>query len=195
MVHIKAGPGSGKPLIMLSYAHFSTLYLHVGGSAVRSNWSGCTSRRGGTCFLAPKMEDRDLERGLLGPGQEPRQQTIPREIDSHLPGLEVGRYTPLPLIHPSLPQSSTTCTIAPFGIPLYTYQEVPPFLKGNPYITEGYRAHLSPELCAKRFPTYSTFLLFFTHGVMQTQYIHFLCVPESVLLFVLIGTVVSFTFF
>jgi predicted membrane channel-forming protein YqfA (hemolysin III family) len=79
------------------------------------------------------MEDRDAERGLLGSGQEPRQQTIPREIDNHLAGLE----------------ASTPCTIAPFGIPLYTYREIPPFLKGNPYITDGYRAHLSPELCAK----------------------------------------------
>ena len=40
--------------------------------------------------------------------------------------------------------------IASFGIPLYPYAAVPSFLKGNPYITDGYRAHLSPKLCVKR---------------------------------------------
>lgn len=40
--------------------------------------------------------------------------------------------------------------IASFGIPLYPYAAVPSFLQGNPYITDGYRAHLSPKLCVKR---------------------------------------------
>ena len=40
--------------------------------------------------------------------------------------------------------------IASFGIPLYSYATVPSFLQGNPYITDGYRAHLSPKLCVKR---------------------------------------------
>ena len=40
--------------------------------------------------------------------------------------------------------------IAAFGIPLYSYTAVPNFLQGNPYITDGYRAHLSPKLCVKR---------------------------------------------
>ena len=41
--------------------------------------------------------------------------------------------------------------IAAFGIPLYSYRSVPSFLQGNPYITDGYRAHLSPKLCVKRY--------------------------------------------
>lgn len=40
--------------------------------------------------------------------------------------------------------------VAAFGIPLYSYRAVPSFLQGNPYITEGYRAYLSPKLCVKR---------------------------------------------
>ena len=44
----------------------------------------------------------------------------------------------------------TPSAIAPFGIPLYSYTAVPGFLQGNPYITDGYRAHLSPKLCVKR---------------------------------------------
>lgn len=36
------------------------------------------------------------------------------------------------------------------GIPLYGYNQVPSFLRGNPHITDGYRAHLSTELCVKR---------------------------------------------
>lgn len=35
------------------------------------------------------------------------------------------------------------------GIPLYGYNQVPTFLRGNPHITDGYRAHLSTELCVK----------------------------------------------
>lgn len=44
----------------------------------------------------------------------------------------------------------TPSTIATFGIPLYSYAAIPGFLQGNPYITDGYRAHLSPKLCVKR---------------------------------------------
>lgn len=35
-------------------------------------------------------------------------------------------------------------------IPLYHYQDLPPFLQGNPYITSGYRAYLPTEMCIKR---------------------------------------------
>ena len=37
-----------------------------------------------------------------------------------------------------------------FGIPLYRYQEVPTFLKSNPYIVCGYRAELPAGMCIKR---------------------------------------------
>ena len=33
---------------------------------------------------------------------------------------------------------------------LYTYNEVPPFLKGNPFITHGYRLYLPTGVCFKR---------------------------------------------
>ena len=36
------------------------------------------------------------------------------------------------------------------GIPLYHYQDLPPFLQGNPYITSGYRAYLPTEMCIQR---------------------------------------------
>lgn len=41
------------------------------------------------------------------------------------------------------------------GIPLYGYNQLPHFLRGNPHITEGYRAHLSTELCVKRLERYN----------------------------------------
>ena len=36
------------------------------------------------------------------------------------------------------------------GISLYHYQDLPPFLQGNPYITSGYRAYLPTEMCIQR---------------------------------------------
>lgn len=35
-------------------------------------------------------------------------------------------------------------------IRLYTYEQIPLFLKENPYITDGYRAHLPSKLCLRR---------------------------------------------
>lgn len=52
------------------------------------------------------------------------------------------------------PQSVPPTKIAGFGIPLYPYPAIPPFLQGNPNITDGYRAHLSPKLCVKRYVYY-----------------------------------------
>uniref|UniRef100_A0A9J8AAA2 Progestin and adipoQ receptor family member 3 n=1 Tax=Cyprinus carpio carpio TaxID=630221 RepID=A0A9J8AAA2_CYPCA len=40
--------------------------------------------------------------------------------------------------------------LVPRGIRLYTYEQIPVFLKENPYITDGYRAHLPSKLCLKR---------------------------------------------
>ena len=37
-----------------------------------------------------------------------------------------------------------------FGIPLYMYQDIPPYMKGNPYITCGYRADIPTDMCVKR---------------------------------------------
>lgn len=40
--------------------------------------------------------------------------------------------------------------LIPQRIRLYTYEQIPPFLKENPYITDGYRAHLPSKLCLRR---------------------------------------------
>ncbi|XP_072352332.1 progestin and adipoQ receptor family member 3a isoform X4 [Scyliorhinus torazame] len=40
--------------------------------------------------------------------------------------------------------------LIPRGIRLYTYEQIPSFLKENPYITDGYRAYLPSKLCLKR---------------------------------------------
>ena len=37
------------------------------------------------------------------------------------------------------------------GIPLYHYRDLPLFLRGNPYITSGYRAYLPTDMCIKRY--------------------------------------------
>lgn len=41
--------------------------------------------------------------------------------------------------------------LVPRGIRLYTYEQVPGFLRENPYITDGYRAYLTSRLCIKRY--------------------------------------------
>lgn len=43
--------------------------------------------------------------------------------------------------------------LIPRGIRLYTYDQVPGFLRENPYITDGYRAYLTSRLCIKRWVT------------------------------------------
>ena len=40
--------------------------------------------------------------------------------------------------------------LVPRGIRLYTYEQIPVFLRDNPYITDGYRAYLPSRLCIKR---------------------------------------------
>ncbi|KAL7847905.1 hypothetical protein AOLI_G00226230 [Acnodon oligacanthus] len=66
--------------------------------------------------------------------------------------------------------------LVPRGIRLYTYEQIPLFLKENPYITDGYRAHLPSKLCLKSMFILSNetvniwshllgFLLFFLLGV------------------------------
>lgn len=70
------------------------------------------------------MEKADLEKGL--------DSATPKEL------------------HMSRDAGEAPVTVAGFGIPLYSYRSIPAFLQGNPHITEGYRAHLSPKLCVKR---------------------------------------------
>uniref|UniRef100_A0A3Q2PEC9 Progestin and adipoQ receptor family member IIIa n=1 Tax=Fundulus heteroclitus TaxID=8078 RepID=A0A3Q2PEC9_FUNHE len=66
--------------------------------------------------------------------------------------------------------------LVPRGIRLYTYEQIPVFLRDNPYITDGYRAYLPSRLCIKSIFILSNetvniwshlfgFLLFFCVGV------------------------------
>ncbi|XP_014793861.1 PREDICTED: progestin and adipoQ receptor family member 3 isoform X2 [Calidris pugnax] len=66
--------------------------------------------------------------------------------------------------------------LVPRGIRLYTYEQIPLFLKDNPYITDGYRAYLPSRLCLKSLFILSNetvniwshllgFVLFFTLGI------------------------------
>ncbi|XP_034397184.1 progestin and adipoQ receptor family member 3a isoform X2 [Cyclopterus lumpus] len=66
--------------------------------------------------------------------------------------------------------------LVPRGIRLYTYEQIPVFLRENPYITDGYRAYLPSRLCIKSLFILSNetvniwshllgFLLFFFVGV------------------------------
>ncbi|KAM6076809.1 progestin and adipoQ receptor family member 3 isoform 2-T4 [Chlamydotis macqueenii] len=66
--------------------------------------------------------------------------------------------------------------LVPRGIRLYTYEQIPLFLKDNPYITDGYRAYLPSRLCLKSLFILSNetvniwshllgFLLFFALGI------------------------------
>nr|XP_020484111.2 progestin and adipoQ receptor family member 3-like [Labrus bergylta] len=66
--------------------------------------------------------------------------------------------------------------LVPRGIRLYTYEQIPVFLRENPYITDGYRAYLPSRLCIKSIFMLSNetgniwshllgFLLFFFIGV------------------------------
>lgn len=72
------------------------------------------------------MKDLDPEQGL--DSATPQEQCMSREVAT----------------------SEAPTTVAAFGIPLYSYRAIPSFLQGNPYITDGYRAYLSPKLCVKR---------------------------------------------
>ena len=42
------------------------------------------------------------------------------------------------------------CESSPGNIQLFTYSEIPDFLKGNPWVVDGYRAFLPFGLCMKR---------------------------------------------
>ena len=47
--------------------------------------------------------------------------------------------------------SSGLCDVSKKDIPLYEYKNIPDFLKGNPFLTDGYRVSLPFSLCLKRF--------------------------------------------
>ena len=45
--------------------------------------------------------------------------------------------------------SSSLCDVSDKDIPLHTYSNIPEFLKGNPYVTDGFRVSLPFTLCLK----------------------------------------------
>lgn len=63
--------------------------------------------------------------------------TMPQKLLKSAQYIELGSYQYWPVLIPR-------------GIRLYTYEQIPVFLKDNPYITDGYRAHLPSRLCIKR---------------------------------------------
>ncbi|XP_043106085.1 progestin and adipoQ receptor family member 3b isoform X2 [Puntigrus tetrazona] len=88
---------------------------------------------------------------------------MPQNILKSTHYIELGSYQYWPVL-------------VPRGIRLYTYEQIPVFLKENPYITDGYRAHLPSKLCLKSIFILSNesvniwshllgFLLFFSLGV------------------------------
>lgn len=74
--------------------------------------------------------------------------------------MELGSYHHWPVL---LPQR----------IRLYTYDQIPLFLKENPYITDGYRAHLPSRLCLRRWKKtfiHLTSLLMQSHGFFSAAF-------------------------
>ncbi|KPP57960.1 progestin and adipoQ receptor family member 3-like, partial [Scleropages formosus] len=66
----------------------------------------------------------------------PDDFTMPQKVLKSAHYIELGSYQYWPVL-------------VPRGIRLYTYDQIPGFLKENPYITDGYRAYLPSRLCIK----------------------------------------------
>ncbi|XP_028661436.1 progestin and adipoQ receptor family member 3a [Erpetoichthys calabaricus] len=88
---------------------------------------------------------------------------MPQKLLKNAHYIELGSYQYWPVL-------------VPRGIRLYTYEQIPVFLKENPYITDGYRAYLPSRLCLKSLFILSNetvniwshllgFFMFFTLGV------------------------------
>ncbi|XP_056275823.1 progestin and adipoQ receptor family member 3a [Pseudoliparis swirei] len=93
----------------------------------------------------------------------PHSPAMPQKGGQTAHYIEVGGYQYWPVL-------------VPRGIRLYTYEQIPVFLRENPYITDGYRAYLPSRLCIKSLFILSNetvniwshllgFLLFFLVGV------------------------------
>lgn len=61
---------------------------------------------------------------------------MPQKLLKSAQYIELGSYQYWPVL-------------VPRGIRLYTYEQIPGFLRENPYITDGYRAYLTSRLCIK----------------------------------------------
>lgn len=82
-------------------------------------------------------------------------------------------------------------------IRLYTYEQIPLFLKENPYITDGYRAHLPSKLCLRRWEEYWTDISIFNtscsldHLLHVCIFAHTLCLRFSFSIFILSNETVN----
>lgn len=63
--------------------------------------------------------------------------------------------------------SSGLCDVTDKDIPLFGYSDVPEFLKGNPYVTSGYRVSLPFSLCLKRYSIFFSNLNEWWDGVLE----------------------------
>ncbi|XP_038638821.1 progestin and adipoQ receptor family member 3-like isoform X3 [Scyliorhinus canicula] len=97
------------------------------------------------------------------------QNKMTQNILKSLHRVELGGYNYWPLF-------------SQIGIRLYSYEEIPTFLKGNPYITDGYRAYLPSSLCIRSLFVLSNesvniwshllgFFLFFVMGLHDTCFL------------------------
>lgn len=95
---------------------------------------------------------------------------MPQNILKSTHYIELGSYQYWPVL-------------VPRGIRLYTYEQIPVFLKENPYITDGYRAHLPSKLCLKRcvsFPFDSVDVLPFVYSLFLISHSIFILSNETV---------------
>lgn len=95
---------------------------------------------------------------------------MPQSILKSTHYIELGSYQYWPVLMPR-------------GIRLYSYEQIPVFLKENPYITDGYRAHLPSKLCLKRcvsFPFNSLDVLPFIYSWFLISHSIFILSNETV---------------
>ena len=61
-------------------------------------------------------------------------------------------FSPYEFLDLEIDRACTPLCYDPQGksIPLYRYQEIPTFLRGNPYVVNGYRSLLPFSMCCKR---------------------------------------------
>ncbi|XP_077999431.1 progestin and adipoQ receptor family member 3-like isoform X2 [Glandiceps talaboti] len=68
------------------------------------------------------------------------------------------------------------------GVVLYNYNEIPHFLKGNPFILNGYRAHLPSSLCVKSLFVWSNETLNIWTHMVGFLIFFFLCIYDNLFL-------------
>lgn len=87
----------------------------------------------GTHCTYTKLKASSSSAASSGVSAMPQKQQKPSQTTHYI---ELGGYQYWPVL-------------VPRGIRLYTYEQIPVFLRDNPYITDGYRAYLPSRLCIK----------------------------------------------